>query len=253
MLRSPPNLRTHRPWDKTATGAAPVTPSGSMNHRPSAGCTPRTDDERGCRACDLEPLGDPAAGERAAARVVDRHVFERARVVGEVEIELPGHRVHTGSDVPCRYSIVERDQPIGLRIGQRVHDDAVHHGEDRCVGGNRKGQRERCREREQRRSHEPPRRLPDLLRRHIHDSCLRSLKASVVVDDAFLPLRRIVRRRRAASRPASSRAHTCATDASATSSRLGKATREHVFHRRAVLPPQCLGRQAQQPAVHPHV
>ena len=27
----------------------------------------------------------------------------------------------------------------------------------------------------------------------------------------------------------------------ATSSRLGKATREHVFHGRAVLPPQCLG------------
>ena len=47
MLGSPPNLRTHRPWDKTATGAAPVTPSGSMNHRPSAGWTPRTETSEG--------------------------------------------------------------------------------------------------------------------------------------------------------------------------------------------------------------
>jgi len=39
-------------------------------------------DERGCRAYDLEPLRNPAAGECAAARVVDRHGFERARVVG---------------------------------------------------------------------------------------------------------------------------------------------------------------------------
>jgi hypothetical protein len=42
MLRSAPNLRSHSPCDRTATGAAPETPSCSMNQRPIAGCTPRT-------------------------------------------------------------------------------------------------------------------------------------------------------------------------------------------------------------------
>ena len=38
------------------------------------------------------------------------------------------------------------------------------------------------------------------------------LKTSVAVECAVVPLRRIARRRRAASRPPNSRAHTCATD-----------------------------------------
>ena len=42
MPGSSPYRRAHRPCESTAVGAAPVSPSCSANHRPSAGCTRST-------------------------------------------------------------------------------------------------------------------------------------------------------------------------------------------------------------------
>ena len=59
MLRSPPKRRTQSPCDSTATGAAPVTPSASVNQRPSAGDTRRTDASDGVARVTMMRSGSP--------------------------------------------------------------------------------------------------------------------------------------------------------------------------------------------------
>ena len=65
MLGSAPNCRTQSPCDSTATGAAPVTPSASVNHRPSAGETRSTD----ASDCKGQRQNDEQTGNHAGLTI----------------------------------------------------------------------------------------------------------------------------------------------------------------------------------------
>src|SRR5438034_11532659 len=58
--------------------------------------------------------------ERDAGEVVNRHALERTRAIRELIIELPAHVLDAGIDVPRGQAIVERDQPIRMRVRERV-------------------------------------------------------------------------------------------------------------------------------------
>ena len=112
------------------------------------------------------------AGERDARDVVDRHALKRARAIGKLVIELPAHVVDAGVDVSRGKTVVERDQPIRVRVRERVQDDSRNHGENRgvCADGQRQGQHRG--QREPRTSYQPPRRVPHLAFDCIHTSRL---------------------------------------------------------------------------------
>jgi hypothetical protein len=59
MPGSPPNRPVQRPCDSTATDAAPVAPSASVNHRPRAGDTRRTDASDGVARVTMMRSGSP--------------------------------------------------------------------------------------------------------------------------------------------------------------------------------------------------
>ena len=146
--------------------------------------------------------GSPRPVNVVGTGVVDGHAFERSGVIGKLEIELPGHRVHAGWDVARRNAVVQGDQPLRFGIGQRIEHDAVHDGEERGVCANGQCQRQRRGRGEERRSNESSCRLANLLCDHVHDSCLRDQRVRIGGVAASARWRRIVRTRRApAGRP----------------------------------------------------
>jgi len=96
-------------------------------------------------------------------------------------------RAQAGADVQADRAVIDLDQPIGFRIGQRIDHDTLHHGEDRRIRPD--GQRE-CgdgREGERGRANQPPRGMPQLLLERIHESHPRRVVAPGAATPPFSP------------------------------------------------------------------
>src|SRR5437016_938373 len=92
-----------------------------------------------------------------AARIpfsVRQYLRRRARMIRELPVELPGHEIDAGWDVPSRHAVLERDQVARFAVWQWVQHDALHNCEDRRVRPNRERQRQHSGQRERGTAHQ---------------------------------------------------------------------------------------------------
>ena len=201
---------------------------------------------------DHDTLRRAAARQCAADPVVAGDAVERAGILRELVVQLPTHDLHTRGNVAARDAVIEHDQPIGVRIGQRVEDDAVDEREDGGIGRDRQRQRGRGGGGEYRRARHSPRGVTQFLCDRVHDSCFRCRQQPLArashAGDATPSFRERERDEACALAPPHLR---CAP--MPHRARRGESARHRFFHGRAVLAAQRLGTQPHEPAVDTHV
>jgi hypothetical protein len=85
-------------------------------------------------------------------------------------------------DEPLWRLVAERDQPVGVRVGQGPEQDAVDDAEDRGVGADAERDREDDDRRERRAAHDTAQSVPCVRQDRVH--LLRHGRGDVVADDA---------------------------------------------------------------------
>ncbi len=93
-----------------------------------------------------ESLGPFGRAERRARSTVDGDVREHGHLRLAIEIVRHARRAPLGARV--RIAVVERDQPLGIRHGERFEHYGPHDAEDRGVGADADGQRQHGGQRE---------------------------------------------------------------------------------------------------------
>ena len=92
----------------------------------------------GEQAGDFLRLGK--AGDAGGAVVPHGNVFERAVFLAVDEVQRGGHVEVL--DIDARRGVPHGDQALGMRIGQRLQQDALDHAENRRIGPDADGQRD---------------------------------------------------------------------------------------------------------------
>ena len=147
-------------------------PSGSVNHRPSAGAARNTGQQGRRRTRDRDPLGRAAARRCGAAPAVCGDAVERASVIRELMVQLPGHHLHARGHVrlgmPWSSASSRSESPYGSGLSTTRSTTvkiatfaAIASASVRTAAVVKTGVRS-----------QPARRLPQFLRQSVHRSCL---------------------------------------------------------------------------------
>ena len=135
---SPPNWLVQVRWLRTTTASLPGSSSSGANVRPSAGSMPKTSEVPGRNAADAEHDRLALAGERHRVAPCRRHGLEDVAILLPVE-EVGGRDavVAAAGDL-----LPDLENPIGLGIGERLEQRAVHEAEDGAGRANAERQRQ---------------------------------------------------------------------------------------------------------------
>ncbi len=128
------------------TGAAPIASSPGANVRPTTGRTPSSLEQVRGDQLAAHPLRVAEAGEDEGEAAIDGH--RREDMVVTVPVEEVRIRDRAGGEI--RLALVDADEPIGMGIGQRIEEDAVHDREQGGIRADAEGERQDGHQRETR-------------------------------------------------------------------------------------------------------
>ncbi len=126
-----PNRRSQRPPVSTATRCDPHCSSCRTKPRPSAIGVPSASNKPLETNRVGQPLRVPAASQVERTREVGLDPIERA---GALTIAIEIRRRRGGRPPAHAFHGLDRDQPVGMAVGQRPEQQRVHHAEHHAVG-----------------------------------------------------------------------------------------------------------------------